>query len=69
MTEAPEPRLDDRCAFEVAEAVIRTIGASDPARPDEEEVIRAVVEAEGPGSAGYVNAITRSRHSVFYQQL
>jgi DNA-binding NtrC family response regulator len=61
--------VDDRCPFEVALAVIRTVGELDPGHPDEMAVLRDIVQDQGPASADYLHAIRRSRHSIFYSQL
>ncbi len=69
MPQAEGYGVDDRVPFEVALAVIAAIGEMDPSHPDEKSVIRDIIEAEGPASAGYLQAIRRTRHSIFYPQL
>ncbi len=60
---------DERSPYEVADAVVRTIAELDPGLPDEEAVWSAFVEWRGGRDLEYIDAIRKTRHSIFYTQL
>ncbi|MHC4252071.1 MAG: sigma 54-interacting transcriptional regulator [Planctomycetota bacterium] len=61
--------IDDRTAFPVAEALVETIAGLAPDLTDEEAVWNAFVSSTGRDRREYVEAVRRTRHSIFYYQL
>ena len=64
-----ERPFDDRSPYTAALAVRAALMQLSDHLKTEEAVMDAVVEAQGPGSQLYVEAIARTRHSIFYHQL
>jgi DNA-binding NtrC family response regulator len=61
--------MDDRCPFEAAVSVVRAIAKLSPRFEDEDAVVEAVVASGGSQSRAYLQAIARTGHSVFYEQM
>ncbi|MHC4502235.1 MAG: hypothetical protein ACYTFI_02940, partial [Planctomycetota bacterium] len=68
-TEGPGAALDDRTAFTVAEALARAIAELDPELADEDAVWEAFARRTGSDRTEYIEAVRRTRHSIFYYQL
>ena len=61
--------LDDRTGFGVAEVLARTIAELDPELPDEDAVWEAFIGWTRRDRREYIEAVRRTRHSIFYYQL
>jgi|GEM_PF-1840934 len=61
--------FDDRSPYGAAQAIAQTIVEHSDELTSEAQVLDAIVEAQGPGAAHYLDAIARSGHSVFYHQI
>jgi DNA-binding NtrC family response regulator len=75
LTQTPEPILsatpvlDDRAPYEAAECVVRIIARLSPQRLDEQAVWQLIYDGVGQRERQYVDAIRRTRHSIFYHQM
>ena len=72
MSAAKDPSdtpLDDRVAFQIAEAVVATIAQRSPRFQGEEDVWDAILARKGPELSLYLETIRRTRHSIFLNQL
>jgi DNA-binding NtrC family response regulator len=69
VTDAAARALDDRSPYAAAQAVLTTLARLSDEFADEDAVIEAVIEAQGPGADLYFEPIKRSSHSVFYHHL
>jgi DNA-binding NtrC family response regulator len=61
--------LDDRSPYEAAESVIRVIARLSPHHTCEEQVWDEIFQRLGERERGYVDAIRRTHHSIFYHQM
>ena len=60
------PPLDDRTGFLVAEAAVRLLAELDPDLADEDAAWDAFVDWIGRDQREYIEAVRRTRHSIFY---
>lgn len=59
----------ERVPYSIVEAILETIADHSLDLPSVEEISKAIFEAQGEQRKGYWEAIQRSRHSIFYDQL
>ena len=66
--QAPGP-LDERAPYEAAESVVRVIARLSPRGLSEADVWQMIFSGVGAQERQYVEAIRRTRHSIFYHQM
>jgi DNA-binding NtrC family response regulator len=59
----------ERVPYAIVEAILETIAKNSVELPTAEAVSRAIFEAQREETKGYFEAIQRSRHSIFYDQI